>query len=151
MVFTTGAGLAHISNSMDMTFCVDCLEDALREHGKPRCSTAIKVANSPAEVFTGVLKREDIHQHGLFGAGPMTTSLLSGGRPSMNVYLNSCKLTMRTTDWTDTLPSTTLNVHRITGIKPRMGFGTSSGGGAVVIGGQIPDQERLPFALRSAW
>jgi len=24
-----------ISNSMDAVFCVDCLEDALREHGKP--------------------------------------------------------------------------------------------------------------------
>lgn len=25
----------HISNSMDASFCVDCLEDALRHHGRP--------------------------------------------------------------------------------------------------------------------
>jgi putative transposase len=49
--FYFGANM-RISNSMEATFCVDCLEDALRHHGRPEVFTS--------DAFTSVLKREGI-------------------------------------------------------------------------------------------
>ena len=49
-----------ISNSMDAVFCVDCLEDALRDHGKPEVFNSDQGSQFTSEDFTGVLKREDI-------------------------------------------------------------------------------------------
>ncbi len=48
-----------ISNSMDATFCVDCLEDALRAHGKPEIFNSDQGAQFTSEAFTRVLKREE--------------------------------------------------------------------------------------------
>jgi putative transposase len=47
-----------ISNSMDASFCVDCLEDALREHGKPDVFNSDQGSQFTSAAFTGVLKRE---------------------------------------------------------------------------------------------
>ena len=49
-----------ISNSMDASFCVDCLEDALREHGKPAVFNTDQGSQFTSKAFTGVLKRESI-------------------------------------------------------------------------------------------
>lgn len=49
-----------ISNSMDASFCVDCLEDALREYGKPEVFNSDQGSQFTSHVFTGVLKREGI-------------------------------------------------------------------------------------------
>lgn len=49
-----------ISNSMDASFCVDCLEDALREHGKPEVFNSDQGSQFTSHAFTGVLKREGI-------------------------------------------------------------------------------------------
>jgi putative transposase len=49
-----------ISNSMDASFCVDCLEDALREHGTPGVFNSDQGSQFTSHVFTGVLKREGI-------------------------------------------------------------------------------------------
>jgi len=49
-----------ISNSMDATFCVDCLEDALRQHGKPEIFNTDQGSQFTSESFTNVLKRENI-------------------------------------------------------------------------------------------
>jgi putative transposase len=49
-----------ISNSMDASFCVDCLEDALREHGKPEVFNSDQGAQFTSHAFTGVLKREGV-------------------------------------------------------------------------------------------
>ena len=49
-----------ISNSMDASFCVDCLEDALRAHGKPRVFNSDQGSQFTSHAFTGVLKREKI-------------------------------------------------------------------------------------------
>ena len=49
-----------ISNSMDASFCVDCLEDALRSHGKPEVFNSDQGAQFTSSAFTGVLKREGI-------------------------------------------------------------------------------------------
>ena len=49
-----------ISNSMDAVFCVDCLEEALRRHGKPEIFNSDQGSQFTSEAFTGVLKREGI-------------------------------------------------------------------------------------------
>jgi putative transposase len=49
-----------ISNSMEAVFCVDCLEDALRIHGKPEVFNSDQGSQFTSAAFTGVLKREDI-------------------------------------------------------------------------------------------
>jgi len=47
-----------ISNSMEAAFCVDCLQDALREHGKPEVFNSDQGSQFTSEVYTDVLKRE---------------------------------------------------------------------------------------------
>lgn len=49
-----------ISNSMEATFCVDCLEDALRLFGRPEVFNTDQGSQFTSGVFTGVLKREGI-------------------------------------------------------------------------------------------
>ena len=49
-----------ISNSMEAVFCVDCLEDALRLHGKPEIFNSDQGAQFTSAAFTGVLEREKI-------------------------------------------------------------------------------------------
>jgi putative transposase len=49
-----------ISNSMDAVFCVDCLEEALRSHGRPEIFNSDQGSQFTSVAFTSVLKREDI-------------------------------------------------------------------------------------------
>ncbi len=49
-----------ISNSMDVCFCVDCLEEALRNHGKPEIFNSDQGAQFTSEIYTDVLTREGI-------------------------------------------------------------------------------------------
>jgi putative transposase len=49
-----------ISNSMDASFCVDCLEDALRHQGKPEVFNGDQGSQFTSDAFTGVLKREGV-------------------------------------------------------------------------------------------
>jgi len=49
-----------ISNSMDASFCVDCLDDALRHHGKPKVFNSDQGAHFTSDAFTSVLKREGV-------------------------------------------------------------------------------------------
>ena len=49
-----------ISNSLEAVFCVDCLEDALRVHGKPEVFNSDQGSQFTSAAFTGVLKREGI-------------------------------------------------------------------------------------------
>jgi putative transposase len=49
-----------VSNSMDASFCLDCLEDALREHGKPEVFNSDQGSQFTSDAFTGVLKREGV-------------------------------------------------------------------------------------------
>ena len=49
-----------ISNSMDASFCVDCLEDALRHHGRPEVFNSDQGSQFTSSAFTGVLKREGV-------------------------------------------------------------------------------------------
>ncbi len=49
-----------ISNSMDASFCVDCLEDALRHHGRPQVFNSDQGSQFTSTAFTDVLKREGV-------------------------------------------------------------------------------------------
>ena len=49
-----------LSNSMDASFCVDCLEDALREHGRPTVFNSDQGSQFTSAAFTEVLKREEV-------------------------------------------------------------------------------------------
>ena len=49
-----------ISNSMETIFCVDCLEDALRDYGKPEIFNSDQGSQFTSAAFTDVLKREGI-------------------------------------------------------------------------------------------
>ncbi len=49
-----------ISNSMEAAFCVDCLEDALRTHGRPEIFNSDQGSQFTSTAFTDVLKREGV-------------------------------------------------------------------------------------------
>ena len=65
-----------ISNTMEAAFCVDCLEDALREHCKPEVFNSDQGTQFTSEAFTGVLKREGI-----------TISMDGRGRAFDNIFV----------------------------------------------------------------
>jgi putative transposase len=45
---------------MEAEFCVDCLEEALRTHGKPEIFNSDQGSQFTSDAFTGVLQREGI-------------------------------------------------------------------------------------------
>jgi putative transposase len=49
-----------LSNTLEAGFCVDCLEDALRTHGKPEIFNTDQGSQFTSDAFTGVLLREGI-------------------------------------------------------------------------------------------
>lgn len=49
-----------LSNSMDAAFCVDCLEDALRQYGQPEVFNSDQGSQFTSTAFTDALKREGI-------------------------------------------------------------------------------------------
>jgi len=49
-----------ISNNMEAVFCVDCLEEALRTHGKPEIFNSDQGSRFTSEAFTSVLQSEGI-------------------------------------------------------------------------------------------
>lgn len=49
-----------ISNSIDASFCVDCLEEALRHHGKPEVFNSDQGSQFTSAAFTDMLKREGV-------------------------------------------------------------------------------------------
>jgi putative transposase len=65
-----------ISNTMEAVFCVDCLEDALRAHGKPEVFNSDQGTQFTSEAFTGVLKRE-----------ALTISMDGRGRAFDNIFV----------------------------------------------------------------
>ena len=65
-----------ISNSMEAVFCVDCLEDALRTHGKPEIFNSDQGSQFTSDGFIGVLKREGV-----------TISMDGRGRAFDNIFV----------------------------------------------------------------
>lgn len=49
-----------VSNTMDTVFCSDCLEEALRIHGKPQIFNSDQGPQFTSLQFTGILKEDDI-------------------------------------------------------------------------------------------
>jgi putative transposase len=49
-----------LSNTLEAGFCVDCLEDALRAHGRPEIFNTDQGSQFTSTAFTGVLLREGI-------------------------------------------------------------------------------------------
>jgi putative transposase len=49
-----------ISNNLEAGFCVDCLEEALRAHGRPEVFNTDQGSQYTSNAFTGVLVREGI-------------------------------------------------------------------------------------------
>jgi putative transposase len=58
-----------LSNSMDASFCVDCLKDALREHGKPQVFNSDQGSQFTSTAFMDVLKPEGV-DISMDGRGP---------------------------------------------------------------------------------
>ncbi|MGT2434178.1 IS3 family transposase (plasmid) [Cupriavidus basilensis] len=68
-----------LSNSMDASFCVDCLEDALREHGRPEMFNSDQGSQFHEPRLHGRAQaRGHRHQHGRSAAGRWTTSSSNG-------------------------------------------------------------------------
>ena len=61
---------------MDASFCVDCLEEALRNYGKPEIFNSDQGSQFTSDSFTGVLKREEI-----------TISMDGRGRAFDNIFV----------------------------------------------------------------
>jgi len=65
-----------ISNHQEATFCVDCLEEALRTHGTPEIFNSDQGSQFTSDGFTGVLRREGI-----------TISMDGRGRAFDNIFI----------------------------------------------------------------
>ena len=76
-----------LSNSMDATFCVDCLEDALKQHGQPEVFNSDQGSQFASAAFTDVLKREGI-----------TISMDGRGRALDNIFVERLWRTIKYED-----------------------------------------------------
>ena len=72
---------------MEASFCVDCLEEALRQYERPEIFNSDQGAQFTAEVFTGVLKREGI-----------TISMDGRGRAFDNIFVERLWRTVKYED-----------------------------------------------------
>ena len=79
-----------LSNTLDTSFCVEALEEALTRQGSRRSSIPIRAASSPASPSPGACERPVSRSRWTAGAGAWTTSSSSGcGAPS-NTRLSIC-------------------------------------------------------------
>jgi putative transposase len=65
-----------ISNSMDASFCVECLQETIKMHGKPEVFNSDQGSQFTSEAFTGVLKAHQI-----------TISMDGRGRAFDNIFV----------------------------------------------------------------
>jgi len=144
-----------ISNSMEAAFCVDCLEDALREHGKPEVFNSDQGSQFTSDDFTDVLKREDI-----------AISMDGRGRAYDNIFVERLWRSVKHEDvylngyatMGELLVGLTKYFAFYNAERPHQSLGnqtpqevhkTSSGGGAMIVD-KYRAKERLPVALRSS-
>jgi putative transposase len=76
-----------ISNSMDVSFCIDCLEEALVLHGKPEVFNSDQGSQFTSLAFISVLKREGI-----------TISMDGRGRALDNIFVERLWRTVKHED-----------------------------------------------------
>ena len=142
-----------ISNTMEAVFCVDCLEDAMREHGKPEVFNSDQGTQFTSETFTGVLKREEI-----------TTNKAGRGRAFDNIFVERLWRSVKHEDvylngyasMGELLIGLTKYFVFYNGQRPHQALGNQtpdavhashSGGGALIVDKYGP-KPGLPIALR---
>ncbi|TWI60867.1 putative transposase [Desulfobotulus alkaliphilus] len=128
-----------ISNTMDTAFCIDCLEECLRNHGKPEIFNSDQGSQFTSLQFTGILNREEI-----------TISMDGRGRAFDNIFVERL---WRNVKYEDvylkdyrTIPELALGLKAYftlyNGERPHKGLGdkipddvyrTGEGGGAMII------------------
>jgi putative transposase len=144
-----------ISNSMEAAFCVDCLEEALRTHGKPEIFNSDQGSQFTSEAFTGVLKREGV-----------VISMDGRGRAFDNIFVERLWRSVKHEDvylngytsMGELMVGLTKYFAFYNGDRPHQSLGqmtpdvvyrTAMGGGAVIVdkfGGAV---EEAPVPLRS--
>jgi putative transposase len=144
-----------ISNSMEAVFCVDCLEDALRLHGKPDIFNSDQGSQFTSEAFTGVLKR-----------GGITISMDGRGRAFDNIFVERLWRNVKYEDvylngyatMGELLIGLTKyfafyngeRMHQSLGNQtPDAVYASEMGGGALIVDKFPRKGEELPVALRS--
>ena len=146
-----------ISNTMEAVFCVDCLEDALRAHGKPEVFSSDQGTQFTSEAFPGVLKREEL-----------TTDKAGRGRAFDNIFVERLWRSVKHEDvylhgyasMGELLIGLTKYFVFYNGARPHQALGNktsdavhanASGGGAMIVHKYEAKQERpgLPIALRA--
>ena len=143
-----------ISNSMEAVFCVDCLEDALRVHGKPEVFNSDQGSPFTSDSLTGVLKREGI-----------TISMDGRGRAFDNIFVERLWRSVKHEDvylngysaMGELLVGLTNYFAFYNGERPHQAlenqtpdvvYRNASGGGAMIVD-KYGAAQGLPIALRS--
>lgn len=143
-----------ISNTMEAVFCVDCLEDAMRAHGKPEVFNSDQGTQFTSEAFTGVLKREAV-----------TISMDGRGRAFDNIFVERLWRSVKHEDvylngyatMGELLIGLTKYFAFYNGERPHQALGNRTpdavhenraGGGAMIVDKYGP-RSGLPIALRS--
>ncbi len=144
-----------ISNSMEAVFCVDCLEDALRNHGKPEVFNSDQGSQFTSDAFTKVLKREGT-----------TISMDGRGRAFDNIFVERL---WRSVKHEDVYLKGYANMEELmvglaayfafyNGERPHQSlanrtpdevFSTGTGGGALIVDKFDGAREGIPVPLRS--
>ena len=144
-----------ISNTMEAAFCVDCLEEALRTHGRPEIFNSDQGAQFTSEAFTSVLKREGI-----------TISMDGRGRAFDNIFVERLWRNVKYEDvYLKRYTSmgelriglgeyfTFYNGERphqsLTFKTPDVVYRTATGGGAKIVDKYPREPEETPVPLRS--
>ena len=144
-----------ISNSMEAVFCVDCLEEALRSHGKPEIFNSDQGSQFTSEDFTDVLKREGI-----------VISMDGRGRAFDNIFVERLWRSVKHEDvylrGYATMGELTLGLAEYfafyNGERPHQSLGqrtpdvvyrTAIGGGALIVDKFKGTPEESPVPLRS--
>lgn len=128
-----------ISNSMDASFCVDCLEEALIGHGKPDIFNTDQGVQFTSQAFTGVLLREGV-AISMDGRGRALDNIfverLWRNVKHEDVYLNgyatmgdlTVGLTRYFTFYNEERPHQSLNYQ-----TPDVVYASGEGGGAIIV------------------
>lgn len=144
-----------ISNSMEAQFCVDCLEEALRRHGKPEIFNSDQGSQFTSDVFTGVLNSEGI-----------TISMDGRGRAFDNIFVERLWRNVKHEDVYLKGYATMIELmeglaeyftfynserpHQSLGQEtPDVVYKTAMGGGAVIVDKYPRAVEGTPVTLRS--
>ena len=145
-----------ISNSMETTFCVDCLEEALRLHGKPEIFNSDQGSQFTSERFTDVLKREGIE-----------ISMDGRGRAYDNIFVERLWRSVKYEDvYLNGYASVselliglskyfafynTERPHQSLGNKtPQAVYASGNGGGALIVDKYPRKEEKLPVVEKTS-